>query len=767
MNIKRVDNQNNILGNNVLKNKNVFLNNNISNTFSVKTFAPIKPANFQAYYNISFKASMQEHLGQGARYLGNGNTRFTITAPFAERIMITVFSGDIEKKTDISVQRQFLDKKGDKFESVLNNTKPGDEYSYTVVKKDGSIMNLYDPRADFLPNDIDDYKPTSNLAEIIDHSSFKWSDDKWMQNRVSSNKNKVGWGLPEQTIIESVHMGLLGGFKEAKKEIDKIAESGVATAVRVMPIGEFYGKNNWGYDEVAKFAVENGYGRPEDFKDFVNYAHSKGINVILDVVPNHFGPFGSIVQELMPIYSEGEKTPWGAYRLEFSGEKGKYMRSYMTDMLMNWAVNYHVDGFRFDATHFVESDTAMQDIIKDLRSHKETKELLLYPEDLRIARKMANSNSPKEVSDNNWGFNAMTTFDFYKSLIANITGFEKHGCQPDLSQLEHIYKNVVIKSHEQTILDENKADPGYIEKCRRQLNFLLPQSADNFIVNISNNDEIGNEAGGKRNLLNILSSNLKLVDRCGGDWKQSQALIFEMTKYYVKNGACLPEDIQRKYNCKNHVSNEQFDLEFKKAYEINKLLLGALFMHPSPKEFFMGDDRGELAPLKFFCEMPASAVDPNTHIHYLKYMEDEKGYPANETAFNESKMNQEAYNAKWINEGTQNFSKDFAKLIKTSPVFHNSDLKNQSTYAHNNSNILEIKRFNESGEVIAVVNLSSSPQYHFQLRTTTPQELKEILNSNDTRYNGNGEYNNKWKKSIYSNELTIPPNGIVVFEPAR
>ena len=76
-----------------------------------------------------------------------------------------------------------------------------------------------------------------------------------------------------------------------------------------MPIGEFYGKRNWGYDESAKFAVENAYGTPDEFKDFVNYAHEKGINVILDVVLNHFGPFGSNIQEYIPAYQKDkEKT---------------------------------------------------------------------------------------------------------------------------------------------------------------------------------------------------------------------------------------------------------------------------------------------------------------------------------------------------------------------------------------------------------------------------------------------------------------------------
>ncbi len=716
-------------------------------------------ANLQAYSNISFKASLPQHLGQGARYLGDGQTKFTLTAPDAEKVLLTIYSGDIDDEDDVSIQRVFLDKNNDTFEAIVDETLPGDKYSYSVMKKDGSFVEVYDPRADYLPYDVDGYQPSSGLAEIIDHSSFEWSDEEWIAKRSSSNTNHVGWGIPNNTVVESIHVGLLGGFKEAKKEIDKINEIGIANAVRVMPVGEFYGDKNWGYDEVAKFAVENSYGRPEDFKEFVDYAHEKGISVILDVVPNHFGPYGSVVHELMPTFDEnGEETPWGK-KLEFRGDSGKYMRSYMTDMLMNWAVNYHVDGFRFDATHFMNSDHAVQEMIRDLRSHKETKDLILYPEDMRIARTMANSNLEKNVSGKNWGFSAMTTFDFYKSLLANVTKTKKHDFSPNLAQLEHVFKNVIEKSHEEIMQGDMAADESYRRKCKENLS-LPGQNADNFIINISNHDEIGNEAGGKRNLVNILSSELKMIDRFGGDWKKAQYFTFEMIKNYVKKGNVLSEATQKSMGCHNPISQSKFDYEFHKAYETNKLILGAMMVHPSPKEFFMGDERGELAPLKFFTDSPDAT-------HY-KNLADEKGYKPDKTAFAESMMNQKNYNASWINEGMQNFSKDFAELLKSHHAFRTAELNKIRTFAHTSSDILEVKRFDDyNNEIIAVINLSSTPKTKFNLITPSTKKLRELVNSNDSRYNGNGQYNNKWKESISSDDVIIPPNGIVVFETVK
>lgn len=724
----------------------------------------IKSSNLNGYFNINFKGAIKDHIGQGARYMGNGSTKFTLTAPLAENVLVTVYRGDLEKGNAKVIQRAPLEEvENGLFSTVLKDAKPGDKYTYTVMTKNGDMKNVYDPRADYLPYDIEGYKKFSNMSEIVDHSSFEWQDQEWMANRSSSNEGEIGWALPKKMIIESMHIGLLGGFKNAKEEIDKIADAGVADAVRIMPIGEFFGEKNWGYDEVAKFAVENSYGRPEDLKDLVNHAHKKGKKVILDVVPNHFGPYGSVVQDLMPTFASGKKTPWGNM-LEFNGENGKYMRSYMNDMLVNWAVNYHVDGFRFDATHFMDSTVAIQEIISDLRSHPETKDLILYPEDMRISRTMANSNLKKEVSDENWGFSALTTFDFYKSMIANITKVEKHGVQPDLHQLEHIFKNTIIKSHEESIADDPFASHEYKDKCRN--NMRLPKAnADNMLVNISNHDEIGNEAGGKRNLVNILDSRINMTDRCDGNWRTAQWLLFEMIKEFSKTGECFSEEKQKEMGCKHPVPIHQFGREFKNSFEFNKMLIGSMFMHPSPKEFFMGDDRGELAPLKFFCETPKTAINPDTNKPYLWEIADEKGYLPDEKAFNESKLGQAEYNPSWVAGGTQAFSRDFAKLYKELPVFETCELDKVETFSHKDRGILEVKRYDAFGhEVIALMNFSPYGITDLDVKTTSKKPLKELINSNDQKYNSDGNYSNKG--TVNSDKVSVPPFGIVLLEPS-
>lgn len=737
-------------------------NKNKSNfVYSVKpAYTSVSLKNYQAYSNISFKASLDEHLGQGARYLGNNKTKFTLTTPYAEKVEVKIFDEFGENSRIEKLEKV----RNDKFSKIVPDVKAGSKYIYQVTKKDGRVQELYDPRADYLPFDIEDYNEKSNLAEVIDHSSYQWTDDKWTMTRKSSNDGALGWGIPKNMIIETVHMGLLGGFENAKKEIDNIANTGVANAVRVMPIGEFYGKYNWGYDEVAKFAPENSYGSPDEFKDFVNHAHEKGISVILDVVLNHFGPYGANLNEFVPTYHSDKETDWGKM-LKFGGEQGKYVRSYMNDMLMNWAVNYHVDGFRFDATHCMDSDEGMREIIDDLRSHSETKNLILYPEDMRVSRTMANSRLPKEVSDINWGYSGQTTFDFYKSLVANATKQEKHGIKPDLFQLAYIYENTILDSHEANMLRQKDLKQKDREKFER--NLILPkQNADNFIINFSNHDEIGNDAGGKRNLPSILSARLNIHDRFDGNWQAAQKFTFDLLKNYAKNETCISYDDQKRYGCKFPIFQDEFYRELDKSFELNKLMLGATFMYPGTKEFFMGDERAELSPLKYFCEFPDNAINPITSRKYIDEIADEKGYVPDKTAFDDSKIRQRVYNESSMNNGTERFCKDFTTLIKTLPVFNTCDAEKVCTYVYPKEDVLEFKRYDDYGhEVIAVMNFSDKPMFKYCMQRTSDQYVREILNSNNSKYCGDGMYLNNGRRNTKNGSITIPPLGIAVFVP--
>ena len=712
-----------------------------------------------AYRPITFGASIKEHLSGGTNYLGNGKTSFCIDAPKAREIIL-----NIVKDNDYDNPIEYkMNKNGSKFERILENINPGDKYIYSVTNHSGEKIITYDPKANFLPNDINNFRTNSGWAEVIDHKAFKWDDKNWMENR---KKYTYGWQLPKNMVMETMHVGLLGGFKGAKKEIDTIVENGVANSIKLMPIGEFYGDMNWGYDESAKFAVENTYGRPDDLKDFINHAHKNNIRVILDVVPNHFGPYGSNVANLADINAENKTTPWGTM-LEFNDKKGEYLKNYMTDMLVHWAVNYHVDGFRFDATHYMDSDSAIKDINSCLRENEETKDLILFPEDMRISRVMANKNQPKIINEKNWGYDGLTTFDFYKSLYSLASNTNKHEFKPNVLTLEHIFKNGIVKSHEEKMLD--LAELSEEDRKIYSSNLDIPNfGSDNFLINLSNHDEIGNEAGGKRNLVNILAAKLGMEMRCDMNWQQAQWLTFDMVKHYLKNGECLDKETQMMYGAINPVEKDVFDEEFHRAFAINKLLLGTTLIHPSPKEYFMGDERGELAPLKFFTNMPDDAIDPYTQKPYIKFIEEEKGYPPDKNAFEESKINTSRYNADWVKNGTRDFAKDLSRYIKTSRLLQQTDFSNLTTYSHPDKNLLEVKYFNRfNDEIIALMNFSDRTHDYFKLKSTDNIKIKEVINSNSTKYNGTGEYTNSWKSNLNSNCVDIAPHSIAIFEKVK
>lgn len=711
--------------------------------------------------HISFGAKMSEHLGQGARYQKQEGTKFRLTAPLA--VSADVF---VVKQDDFeNPQKYSLEKYGDTFETIVKNVAAGDKYKYKITDTDGNEQVSYDPRADYLPNDIGGFRKNSDWAEVIDHSDFKWEDDEWLKKRNSSALATDSWQLPQDMITEDIHIGLLGGFKGAKKEIDKIAKTQVANTVRMMPVGEFYGNINWGYDEVAKFAVENAYGTPDDFKDFVNHAHKKGIRVILDIVPNHFGPFGNVVDKFIPIYNKDKFSPWGGNILEYNGQEGKYARSYITDMMMNWAVNYHVDGFRMDATQQMDSDEGLREILSELRSHEETRDLIIYPEDMRISRALANSKLPKEINEFNFGFDGITTFDFYKSICSLATKNNVHDFSPNTYVLEGIYKRGVSWTNEESCVNNPDIDKGFRDYCAELIKKPM-LSANNMIVDISNQDEIGNDAGGKRNIVNILASRTDLYSRFDGDWKQAQRMIFDMIKSYAKSGRVLDEEVQKEqYDCKRPITNEEFDTELHQSFELSKIMLGALFMHPGAKEFFMGEDRGELAPFKFFCNKPRWAKNPWTNQRYIDEIADEKGYRTDKTAFNESKISKGRYSVPWIKGGTTRLAQDLKSVLNDSPAMKNRSFENIATYSYPDMEVLEVKYYDEfNNETIAVMNFSPNAYKKFRLNTTSDIKIKEILNSNAKKYSGRGEYTNKRAKNLRSNRVTIPPYSIIIFE---
>jgi maltooligosyltrehalose trehalohydrolase len=182
---------------------------------------------------------------------------------------------------------------------------------------------------------------------VIDPNAFDWQDADWR-------------GRPwEEAVIYELHVGAFssyGTFAGACERLDYLADLGV-TALELMPLSDFPGKRNWGYDGVLQFAPDSSYGRPEDLKRLVQAAHARGLMVLLDVVYNHFGPEGNYLGLYAPqLFTDRHHTPWGE-AINFDGPGSRAVRDFFIHNALYWLTEYHFDGLRLDAVHAIEDDS--------------------------------------------------------------------------------------------------------------------------------------------------------------------------------------------------------------------------------------------------------------------------------------------------------------------------------------------------------------------------------------------------------------------------
>ncbi|GGH65371.1 malto-oligosyltrehalose trehalohydrolase [Filimonas zeae] len=218
------------------------------------------------------------------------------------------------------------------FAITLNNVAEGTRYYYQPEEG----KDVPDPASHYQPEGV------HGPSEVVHHTSFAWEDAGWC-------------GLPfNQLVLYELHVGTFtpeGTFEAIIPRLDYLAEIGV-NAIELMPVAQFPGTRNWGYDGVFMYAVQNNYGGPEGLKKLVNACHKKGIAVLLDVVYNHLGPEGNYLGEYGPYFTGKYHTPWGD-AINFDGEWSDGVRDFFADNITHWFTHYHIDGLRADAIHEV------------------------------------------------------------------------------------------------------------------------------------------------------------------------------------------------------------------------------------------------------------------------------------------------------------------------------------------------------------------------------------------------------------------------------
>lgn len=266
----------------------------------------------------------------GARFLDDGLVQFRLWAPAQDAVSVALESGNLLP----------MERHPDGWFEVTADVPDGQKYRYRLA--DG--MMVPDPASVCQATDVHD-------ASIATRCSFNWKALDWL-------------GRPwAEVVIYEVHAGVAGGFKGLREDLPRLKDLGV-TAIELMPVNDFPGARNWGYDGALPFAPDAAYGAPEALKELIDAAHGLGLMMFLDVVYNHFGPDGNYLSAYAPqFFRDDVNTPWGP-AIDFRRQE---VRDFFTCNVLMWLNDYRFDGLRFDAVHAIQEQDWVEEMAAAVR----------------------------------------------------------------------------------------------------------------------------------------------------------------------------------------------------------------------------------------------------------------------------------------------------------------------------------------------------------------------------------------------------------------
>jgi maltooligosyltrehalose trehalohydrolase len=387
---------------------------------------------------------MGEVYTHGAVPVDPSHVRFALWAPDVERVEVEFETGS---------RHQLEAQPGGWFSATLP-ARAGSLYRYVVAGE----LTVPDPASRAQQDDVQGY------SKVVDHASHAWRHESWR-------------GRPwHETIIYEVHVGLLGGYKGVRSYLPYLQELGV-TAIELMPLGEFPGSRNWGYDGVLPFAPESSYGSPEDLKELIDSAHELGLMIYIDVVYNHFGPDGNYLgQYASDFFRTDIQTPWGP-AIDFRRPE---VRSFFIENALMWVMDYRIDGLRLDAVHAISEKDFLIELAQRIRA--------AAGDDRHVHLVLENEDNSAGLLQR--GFDAQWNDDGHNVLHALLTG-EDEGYYADFSseptlKLARCLSEGFIYQGETTRRGHARGEPS---------GHLPPSS---FVLFLQNHDQIGNRAFGDR-----------------------------------------------------------------------------------------------------------------------------------------------------------------------------------------------------------------------------------------------------------------------------
>ncbi len=403
----------------------------------------------------------------GAIVTGPSQVTFRAWAPWVKALEVEILGHQPET---ISMQPQPFGY----WQTTASNIGVGTRYHYVLHEK----LTRPDPASRFQPEGV------HGPSEVIDPLAFPWTDQEWK-------------GLPlADYIIYELHPGTFtktGTFDDIISLLPYLRDDVGITAIELMPIAQFPGARNWGYDGTYLFAPHNTYGGPQGLHRLINACHHAGLAVVLDVVYNHLGPEGNYWGDFGPLFTDHYRTPWGS-AINYDGPHSDAVRDLIISNAVYWTRDFHIDALRLDAVHGI-FDSSATHILQDIRAAVHAQAAQAG----RLVSVIAESdfNDAKILSPDSkggYGLDAQWNDDFHHSLHALVTG-ERQGYYSDYGSLDHVA--TAFRKH--FVLSGQYSQ----HRHRRHGNsaaHLLPSS---FIVFTQNHDQIGNRAKGDRLALHL------------------------------------------------------------------------------------------------------------------------------------------------------------------------------------------------------------------------------------------------------------------------
>jgi len=748
---------------------------------------PIQPTYNNKSQNTNFKRQWTEHVSWGAKYYANSHAAdFKLfTFPEVQKVFVEIgkkasdsfglikergmkivslmgaaigISNIIPKDTKTEIKE--LENLGDGvFETKGIKVDEGAEYRFIIVDKNGEIKTVKDPYSKNQPD-------INGWSKVYNQDKYKWKAVDWINGkdsrRIVRKPNQKFGGL-EKLVIEELNIPTLsknGNFDDAKAYVQQIVSRGVANAIEIMPV-ENSNSLGWSYDGVDKFAVNPKLGGPDKFKEFIDFAHSKGLNVIIDIVPNHMGPDGDYLSETGPYISGNGDF---GHLFNYEGQNNRYVRDYMVNEALWYLNEFKADGLRLDLTQDCKSDWLLKQIVDEVNYHNP--KAFIIAEDCRSRdNKLLNKDE----------FIKYMSHDMQLGIIdESVDGISNNKLDVNYpaqigfdSNWDYVFMHnlddVIRRPYEQELwkFDDN------IKNSQRRLKYIM------------SHDEIGN-FDGTRLIPKIIAEykGLDLFNKMNGKddstkGQQTAHLAQKLTELYLSDdiyalsNSGVLDKIAVKLGMKQneHINPKELEDAFLTAYAKHKLAMGTIMTIPGPKMFFQGDDALETAYFKFFRELSSDKYQRQKP-EFVEGILKEKGYDTLESIARPTcVVNNTEFKNLAHRQGMIKFSQDITQLMRENPAISEGDIV--ATYCDNNNRIHIHHLMKDNDEFLILKNFGCGFNRYYGYGENFPNgDWIEIFNSDSKEYLGSGEYTNRrWNPiSREHQNLNLAPNSFLILK---